>query len=374
MKKKIVQIVRAPVGGIRKHILTIVEGLGSEQFEMFLITNEGHGDKGYQHFLEENPQFSKNVFNLNIIDKPSFFDVVNLIKIYQFIKVRDVDIIHGHGAKGGLYARIVGFVLGKTTIYTAHGGSLHRMHGKIKNIVYGLVEKFLYHLTSKLVFESKYSMIEYERRVHANSNKFHLNYNAIELPKNFEKLDLKPIDRTKTITIGAFGLLRKIKGHDLLIKAAKILISKGISLEVRIFGEGEERNNLESLAKDLGISKEVNIYNYTDNIFLEMKSCDIIVHPSHFESFGYVPLEAFVNGVSVVSSLKGGLSEVMQGGELGFCVKNLDIENLSMAIEECIENEALRVEKFKKAKKIISEKFSQEGFLKGIKDIYICSQ
>lgn len=363
MKKiKVAQIVRAPQGGIRKHVLEIVDNIDNSIFNSVLITNTNDSDSVFNKWINKNVQ----VIDYPIVDSPGFNDVRALMHLFKVIRTLDVDIIHGHGAKGGLYARIIGRLLRKKVIYTAHGGSLHSMHGEIKNIIYRIVEKALYYITDVLVFESKYSMNTYIKNIHVKTDKFVLNYNAIriKLPETIKEISLDQI------RIGAFGLLRKIKGHDILIEAVINLLNKGYNIELSIFGNGEEESFLESLITKSGRKDNIKIRNYCENVEEEMKKCDIVAHPSLFESFGYVPLEAMNEGITVVSSLEGGLKEVMNNGELGYCIKHLNVENLESSLEEAILDKNGRIHKYEYAKKYIRENFDFEKFIHNIEEIY----
>lgn len=363
MKKlKVVQIVRAPQGGIRKHVLEIIDNIDNTKFESVLITNTNESDSVFNKWKNQNIQ----IIEYPIVDSPGFNDIRALIYLYKIIRTLNVDIIHGHGAKGGLYARIIGRLLRKKVIYTAHGGSLHKMHGVMKNIIYKIVEKALYYLTDVLVFESKYSMNTYIKNIHVKTGKFVLNYNAIriKLPETLKEISLDQI------RIGAFGLLRKIKGHDILIEAVINLLNKGYNIELTIFGNGEEQRALESLITKSGKNENIKIRNYCENVEEEIKKCDIVAHPSLFESFGYVPLEAMNEGVTVVSSLEGGLKEVMNNGELGYCIKHLSVENLESTLEEAISDKDGRLQKYEYAKKYIRQNFDFEKFIHNIEEIY----
>ena len=370
VKKKVIQIVRAPEGGIRKHILSILEGLQGENFEFYLITNEQGGDVKYFNFIESNSSYQTRILNLPIVDQPNFSDLSNLFEIYKYLKEIKPDVVHGHGAKGGLYARLVGKLVGAKVIYTAHGGSLHSMFGIAKSKVYTLVEKALYYLTDTLVFESKYSMRQYVDKVHKQSQKFCLNYNGIEFKEKFHQLKPRVIDPQKTIIIGSFGLLRPLKGHKLLVQAAKLLISSGIKVKVKIFGEGEEKNSLLALAQSLKIQDSISINGYIDNVDEEIERCDIVVHPSYIESFGYVPLEAIRKGVPVIASLNGGLAEVLNNGRLQYPIYEMNARAIAEQVKIILnEGEKLDVVR-KEAFEYCYRNFNEESFLKNFIEIY----
>src|SRR5262245_52856099 len=66
------------------------------------------------------------------------------------------DIIHGHGAKGGLHARLAGRLLDIPAFYTPHSGSLHYRWSSPQGMIYLLTERVLRRRTSGLLFVSAY--------------------------------------------------------------------------------------------------------------------------------------------------------------------------------------------------------------------------
>ena len=369
MKRKVVQIVRCPIGGIRKHIFAIVDGL-SEDYEMHLILDSSKADKSYFEYIAQDKSNKIQIHELKIPENPCFKDILNILSVLRVVRRISPSIIHGHGAKGGLYARLVGALLRIKVIYTAHGGSVHDMHGSFKNKLYSLVEKSLFYFTDILMFESKYTLNQYSKKIGKDSEKFVLNYNSIDF-KNTSKA--KDIDSREEIIVGAFGSLRFIKGHDLLVEAVSNLNLKGYKASLRIFGTGEEEFNLISQAKNLNIGDRVSIMKDIESVDEEMKKCHIIAHPSRFESFGYVPLEATSNGVCVVSTLSGGLNEVMDSGKSGFCTNSLEVSSIEKCIEMAILNEEERNQKFSHALDYMRLTFSNESFLKKLDLAYGCN-
>ena len=356
--KKIVQIVRSPAGGIRKHIATLIDGI-KDVAEVILITDESRADTAYFEFKKNS---NIKVYNLKINDKPGLLDLYNCFKIYKILYSESVDIVHGHGAKGGIYSRICGFLNKSKVFYTAHGGSMHLMHGYFKNLFYSFVEKLLFTITDKVIFESRYSMDTFSKRVCDDPEKLFLNYNGV-LPAK-EVKDNKNLLKKDMIQLASFGLLRKIKGHHFVIDATKVLKEEyGLKVTYDIYGEGEERSNLLSQASKLGISSRVKIHNYTSDINAKMLQADVVVHPSEFESFGYVPVESMILGVPTLGSLNGGLYEVFDSGRIGFTIKEL---SASLIVEKILyivnHYEAVEV-KCQEAKKFVEVNFSEENFV-----------
>jgi len=363
-KSYIVQVVRTPLGGIRKHILSIIEILLEQNnCNLILITNEEDSDIHYKEFKAK---YNKNIlyYNIPIVDQPGISDLTNILKIFKILKNKKITVIHGHGAKGGLYARLIGVIHKSKVFYTSHGGSLHKMHGKLKNKIYQFIEMFLYFFTTKLLFESNYSMNQYIKYVHKKTNKFLLNYNSIEFPVDFKNTKLKNIQIDKLINISAFGLLREIKGHTELIRAVKLLKNKSIDLKLNIYGDGPEKSNLINLVQELHLQENVEIHGYTEKVQEKMIASDIIVHPSFFESFGYVPLESLTLGIPTVSSLNGGLKEVMIEGNISYNINEVTPENISEAIYNTIYNQDENSKQFDLNKIELQKRFDQENFRK----------
>lgn len=367
-KINVLQIVRIPLGGIRKHIISIINNLDAERFESFLASGMKIADDGFKRDLDREKLPNENVFDIDIRQVPGPRDIRNIVRLYRHYKQKDVRIIHGHGAKGGLYARVLGALLSAKVLYTAHGGSIHTMHGPFNNAIYKIMEKILYHLTDKVVFESEYSRKRYMERIKRSSTKFILNYNGVKLCANPASPSFK---KDKEIRIGAFGQLRKIKGYDVLIKAVSELTNRGYNIKAEIHGEGEEEENLSTLAKELGIKERVAIHCFSQEIEARMRSCHIIVQPSRFESFGYVAVEAMSLGIPVIASNVGGLAEIVKHEKNGLLIDPGNHMELTDSIEKIISDSILRESMIQNGLKTVSEKFSEEKMAQTIKKIYL---
>ncbi len=357
-KKKIIQIVRSPAGGIRKHVISLIEGI-DDISEVVLITDERMADSGYKEFKNRT---NIKIYDLKINDKPGLLDIYNCLKVYLILHRERADIVHGHGAKGGIYSRVCGFLNGSKVFYTAHGGSMHLMHGLFKNILYSFIEKFLFVFTDKIIFESRYSMDTFARRVCDDSEKFILNYNGVS-PRNTRKTILNLLQKD-SVNLASFGLLRKIKGHHLVIDAVRVLKEKhGLNIRYTIFGEGEEIQNLRNQALRNNVDSCVEINNYTNDIDAEMLEADIVIHPSEFESFGYVPVESMILGVPTIGSLNGGLHEVFNEGKVGFVIDELSSDAIVKQVKYIVNNHKAVQLKCEEAKKFVEENFSEESFV-----------
>lgn len=361
-KIKVLHILRSPAGGIRRHVLGVVK-YSAQTCESYLATDESEADLKYQKAKTEKELGFYDVCLLRIPSAPHPRDLFNLLVLAKFILKHDIDLLHGHGAKGGLYARLLGFFLRRPSAYTAHGGSLHTMFSPLMNFFYKQVELCLYYLSDAIVFESEYTQGQYKKRIKAQSQKFVLNYNGISFP------DVAPtfISKEPPYVIGAFGLLRPLKGHDLLIRSLPLIKNNVV---LHIHGSGEQKEELLILAQNLGVQDKVFIFENTIDVEAEMKKCSIVVQPSRFESFGYVPLEAQALGIPVIASRVGGLVEVVKHEETGLLFESENVDALAQAIERLINDKYLRQSLIIRAWEISRGKFSETIMVENLCQLY----
>ncbi len=116
------------------------------------------------------------------------------------------------------------------------------------------------------------------------------------------------------------GRLTPVKGIDTLLKAMPAILKKVPGAKMIVLGKGELEEDMKSLAKGLGVEKNVWFINRwvgEDERIMLYASSDVVCAPSRYEPFGIVPLEAMALGKPVVVGL-GGLRETVQDGVNGF--------------------------------------------------------
>lgn len=359
----IVQLLRSPEGGIRKHVVDILENLPSDSYSKVFISSFADSDRNLDYLKSK---FGVEFLDLAIKDKPEFRDLLNIFKIYSFLKNKENIVLHGHGAKGGVYARICSFLLRCPNVYTPHGGSLHRVFSKFKSIVYDTIERMLISLTDKFVFESKYSANEFKNYVGNCGQKEVINYNGVSFSDSSETNLYKAGDRIK---LASFGLLRQLKGHDIVIDALSILSKENFDFFYTIYGYGQEYDNLILKIKSYKLENRIKIEKYTDDILARMSKCDVVIHPSRFESFGYVPVEAMSIKVPVITSFEGGLKEVAVEGGSFICKSNSAKEYASI-IRKIYRGEYDLEKMVENAHEISKKQFSVEVMVKNLDSIY----
>ena len=122
---KILHILRAPLGGLFRHVLDVAQGQAARGHRVGLIVDSTTGGARADEMLARlAPKMALNIARVPIARQLGFGDIGALQFVAQRIASIEPDVVHGHGAKGAALARLA--PRGETTIrvYTPHGGSL----------------------------------------------------------------------------------------------------------------------------------------------------------------------------------------------------------------------------------------------------------
>jgi len=153
------------------------------------------------------------------------------------------------------------------------------------------------------------------------------------------------------------GRIEPLKGIDTLLEAMALLKEEGVLQEhpVSLMVIGGEPNagsedmaaemaRLKGLCESLGMGDLVTFLGKRDQDTLQYyySAAEIVVVPSHYESFGLVALEAMACGTPVVASETGGLVFLVRDGETGFHVPAGDAKALADRLQTLIQDEVLR--------------------------------
>jgi len=177
----------------------------------------------------------------------------------------------------------------------------------------------------------------------------------------------KPVQfEKKENYILSVGRLSNFKNFDVLISSFFQLKDKKILLY--IIGNGEEKSNLQSLAKKLDIGNKVKFFSgISDHEIVRFYAkAKIFVLCSKNEPFGIVPVEAMACGTAVITDNSGGPMETVKNNETGKLI-NCTTENLRDTLERLLSNQNLLKEYSTNARKHIEDNFSWENATEKIK-------
>jgi glycosyltransferase involved in cell wall biosynthesis len=142
------------------------------------------------------------------------------------------------------------------------------------------------------------------------------------------------------------------KGHHILIKSLKGLISKYPDIHVVFLGDEDMnfkgiKKEFHSLAVTLGVDSYITWINFSENIVPFFKNAYCVVLPSFSEGCPRVLLEALAAGVPIIGSKIDGINEILEEGINGYGFISKNCESLSHAIEKIM---SLGLERYIKMK------------------------
>ena len=153
------------------------------------------------------------------------------------------------------------------------------------------------------------------------------------------------------------GRIEALKGIDTLLRAMALLAQRHpgwlpdtcVSIVGGDPSQGEQAENAEmarlhALRAELGLGDLVTFLGAKDQDALQYyySAAEVVVMPSHYESFGMVALEAMARGTPVIASEVGGLAFVVRDGVTGFHVPERDPQALAAKIELLLNDAPLR--------------------------------
>jgi glycosyltransferase involved in cell wall biosynthesis len=138
----------------------------------------------------------------------------------------------------------------------------------------------------------------------------------------------------KRFNLGCIGRLHQVKGQDILVKACNILFKKGIDFRCYLIGEGEERNNIEKLIKNLSLEQNVLLTGRIEDAEVQelLRNMDCVIIPSRSESIPLVLMEAVSAKKALIVSDVGDMGYLAEKYNLGYVVKPEDHNGLAEAL------------------------------------------
>jgi glycosyltransferase involved in cell wall biosynthesis len=211
------------------------------------------------------------------------------------------------------------------------------------------------------ILKKNFSFIDFKNKIikiippHIDTDLFSY---AEPLKKNYYEL----------LTVGA---LIKRKGIDLIIRSLKILQKEGFNVLLKIAGEGPERNNLEILAKKLGLNNVVFLGWVPRKELVNLyRNCDVYVHSSYAETIPAAIREAMSVGRPIVTTNVGVIDEYLKDGENGFLINKRDEYEFAKAITKLLSDENLRYKIGLNNRRYALEKFSFKNIIKQWLKVY----
>lgn len=353
-------ILSAAEGGIRKHVFDLLaESSFIKKNCSLLIYPKNQTDV---IFDADDRRLMWSGITIN--KKFGMQDIYSVISIIKLLRKNGIRLVHAHGAKAGLYARVAKMILWNLQIiYSPHGGSFHSANqGSLKHFILSL-EKFLAKITLAFVFESKYANIIFSKVMRIDHRKINVIENCVSLQDSpiseslRAEFQRKRDSGMKIVTV--VGRVREIKGHDMVAKALAHIGENWV-----VYFVGNTDKGFVDANATLFNHPSIVMWGDDKDVASFYRLSDVIVCPSRAESFGYVPLEAYLCGAKIVASNIPAFRENFGNAPGVYFFEVDDYVDLAQKILDCLASKDIP------ESASIMERFSPENFGEKFDQLY----
>ncbi len=334
---KIVHVVRAPIGGIFRHIVDLAGAQTKAGHEVGIVCDSSTGGRFEDDIIAKAAKtLALGATRFPMRRSISLADLASARRVLGHLGKLDPDVIHCHGAKGGAYGRLIAAFLGRrrpiACLYAPHGGTLHYDETSLEGIVYFRLERFFERMTDALIHVSGYEAETYRRKVGIPRCQ------AAVIRNGLREEEFGPIvPREDARDLLFLGMLRDLKGTDVFLDAIARLDQRyGRKVTAHIIGQAEEPDRYREQARSLGIADRVAFGEPMPAREAFALACTIVV-PSRAESMPYVVLEAIAAGMPIIATRVGGIPEIF-GPAADELVAPGDPGALAQAIDDMLAN------------------------------------
>lgn len=368
MKWKILYIIEnTSFGGGERAFAQVINGLDKEKYEVYVACGNN------ELFIEKIKNKTK-VFTLNLSNR---FNPTIISKLTKIMKTEKIQIIHSQGARADFFARIsaklskVPLVI-STIAMPVEGFNVNWM----KKTIYIALDRFTEKFVHKFIVVSEV-LRERLIKIHKIApEKIIVIPNGVEIEEyNPDRIDSFKIRNelnldNNTCIIGTIGRLVWQKGLEYFIESAKFVLEVFSNAKFLIVGEGELKNKLENLTKQLKLNNNILFLGFRKDISEILGNLDIFVLPSIREGMPIITLEAMAMAKPIVASNIEGVREQIINDKTGVLVPAKNPKALAEAIISLIKDKEKAKNIGNNAREIVKEKFIVEKMVKEHEKLY----
>lgn len=365
---RILHCLHAPIGGLFRHVHDLAVGQAEMEAEVGVVCDlhpsGGELDVALSR-LKDN--CTLGVTRIPMSPKPGMNDWHVYRKIAKLGRELDVHVLHGHGARGGAYARLAGRRLrkkkGTKVVYTPHGEMLHYSPSGLSGKVYRALERKLAPMTDGMIFESFHAENRYAELVGPPACPVRVIHNGLQRHEIYESMLAD--DAADFVFVGE---LLKLKGVDVFLEAlaAHQTIFPGRAI---IVGSGPEEKHLKRLARKLGLTSRV-VFSGPQPARTAFVRARCVVVPSRAESLPYIVLEAAAAQMPIIATNVGGIPEII--GDVAMpLIPPGDVDALASQLRSFLADPKPFLRRATELRRHVAQQFTVEAMTRDTLDFYI---
>lgn len=359
---------RMSVGGTEIGILKVIQGLGSECFEHRICTI-----RGYDENFSRCRGFQGQVYRAGLLNSGFQFLLGRLVRIMRDFRP---DIVHSRN-----WGAIEAMPAARMSAVPA---AIHSEHGYEVDMLKGLptrrrVLRRLAYACADVVFTVSHELQSYHaRQTWLPEERIRVLPNGVDT-SSFVRRPVEGEETRRQLgfadgspVIGAVGRLVQIKDHMTLLRAAELLIGRGMPVHVLVVGSGPELARLEEfVATSPRLSGRVAFAGAVSDVAASLNAMDIFVLPSLSEGMSNTLMEAMASSLPVVATRVGGNPELIKEEHSGWLFEPGDALALSAILERLCRDPNLRQRLGQTARLRTIQFFSLESMIESYRHLYV---
>ena len=275
----------------------------------------------------------------------------------RFLRRQNIKILHSH-----LFDSIIGACFATFLARIKHVGTLHDIYTIENNRVRIYMLMLATLLGTKLVVVSNQIIEHMNKFGRFSGRNIQVIRNGVDLEKYTGTVDGRLRENLgiskEDIVLICVGRLVKIKAHEVLISAFKLLQDMGRPIKLLLVGEGPEREKYEQMIVGLGIEKNIIMLGHRDDIPDLLSISDCFILTSRSEGLSCSIIEAMATGLAIVATNVGGNKELIKEGENGYLVPVDDSELLAARVQKIVLNKGIKNQFGEMSSEIIRSQYS----------------
>jgi len=358
--------------------INIAELLAKNGHKVWVVTKKFEGVDYPKHdnlkivFISPSEKYQKNQ---KTAIKDTIQYIFSTVKIgISIIKNEKIDLIHSNGGIAGSAGSIISMFTSKNHIMTIHNVYPQYFWKEwAKQPENSKFKAFLGKIQEKIVLKSKYTVIHtVSEPVKDNLKKLGIKKPIVVIPNAIKINDANNLS-SNTAQFVLIGRLVFYKNVQIILKALRIVKKKFPHVTLIIIGDGPYRKKLEELVNRFEIEKNVNfkgtVINETEKNKL-ISSSQALLHPSFYESFGLVILEAFSQKKPAIVSEVKPLSEIVEHKKTGLVVPPHNEKEWAKTLEFVISHPEETAKMGELGKKVLEKQYNLDIFWNRISKMY----
>jgi glycosyltransferase involved in cell wall biosynthesis len=366
---RILHCLRAPIGGLFRHVRDLARGQAELGLQVGIICDsEMGGEQAARELSRLADACPLGVMRCPMPRQIGLRDWQSYRAVKRLAANLGVDVLHGHGAKGGAYARLAARALKRKGIrvgafYTPHGGSLNYSPSTLTGRLYIQAERRLAPLTEGIIFESHFAARRYSEIIAEPNCPVCIVPNGLYRHEFYE-----PTLADDAADFVFVGELRQLKGIDILLAALAAQRTVYPATAV-IVGSGPDEKDFRRLAQKLGIDDKVSFAGSLPARTAFARGRCVVV-PSRAESFPYVVLEAAAAQMPLIATEVGGIPEIVAGTDTPL-IRGGDIGALAAQMRAFLANPKPFIERAVRLQQHVARRLTVERMTSEIVEFYV---